>query len=115
MLETEDQLRLFIALSYFVGFVSGVFCALLYRRHNAREAQYVPFAAAEGKLRREGKERSIDAAAVNSFDRIPQRRNGGGLPASLGGLPSGTARDWLHLGFGMSRADVEHSRLDVGF
>jgi len=68
MLETEDRLRLFIALSYFVGFISGVFCTAfyVYLRRNAPEARHARLAAADGKPRHDGKERSIIALVLVS-------------------------------------------------
>jgi len=66
---TEELVTLFIVLSYFVGFISGIFCAAFYQyliRHNAPKARHARLAAAEGELRHEGKERSIIALVVVS-------------------------------------------------
>jgi hypothetical protein len=66
MLETEDRLGLFIALSYFVGFISGVFCTAfyVYLRRNAPEVRHARLAAADGKSRHEAKERSVIALVI---------------------------------------------------
>jgi hypothetical protein len=68
MLETKDPLTLFIILSYSVGFISGVFCAAFYQylRRNPPEARHARLAAADGKPRRDGKERSIIALVIVS-------------------------------------------------
>ena len=68
MLETKDSLTLFIILSYSVGFISGVFCTAfyVYLRRNAPEARHARVAAADGKLRHDGKERSIIALVIVS-------------------------------------------------
>lgn len=67
MLEiSEERLTLFIILSYFVGFIAGIFCAAFYQylRHNAPEARSARLAAAEGKLRHDRKEKSTNLPAV---------------------------------------------------
>ena len=67
MLETtEELLTLFIILSYFVGFIAGIFCAAFYQylRHNAPKARYVRLATAEGEPRHDGKKRSMNLPAV---------------------------------------------------
>jgi hypothetical protein len=66
MLETEKPLTLFIILSYFVGFIAGIFCAAFYQylRHNAPEARHARLAAAEGEPRHDGKNRSVNLLAV---------------------------------------------------
>jgi hypothetical protein len=66
MLETEKPLTLFIILSYFVGFIAGIFCAAFYQylRHNAPEARHARLAAAEGEPRHDGKKRSMTLLAV---------------------------------------------------
>ena len=66
MLETKDPLTLFIILSYSFGFISGVFCTAfyVYLRRNAPEARHARVAAADGKLRHDGKERSIIALVI---------------------------------------------------
>jgi hypothetical protein len=63
MLESKE---LIIVLSYFVGFISGIFCAAFYQylRHNAPEARYARLAAAEGEPRHDGKNRSVNSLAV---------------------------------------------------
>ena len=63
MLETKNPLALFIILSYSFGFISGVFCTAfyVYLRRNAPEARHARLAAADGKPRHDGKERSIIA------------------------------------------------------
>jgi hypothetical protein len=63
MLESKE---LIIILSYFVGFISGIFCAAFYQylRHNAPKARYVRLATAEGEPRHDGKERSTNLPAV---------------------------------------------------
>ena len=68
MLDTKDPLTLFIILSYSVGFISGVFCTAfyVYLRRNAPEARHARLAAADGKPRHDGKERSIIALVVVS-------------------------------------------------
>ena len=68
MLETKDSLTLFIILSYSVGFISGVFCTAfyVYLRRNAPEARHARLAAADGKPRHDGKERSIIALVLVS-------------------------------------------------
>jgi hypothetical protein len=68
MLETKDPLTLLIILSYCVGFVSGVFCLAfyLYLRRNAPKARHARLAAADGKPRHDGKERSIIALVIVS-------------------------------------------------
>ena len=66
MLETKELLTRFIILSYFVGFISGIFCAAFYQylRHNAPEARSARLAAAEGEPRHDGKKRSLNLLAV---------------------------------------------------
>ena len=66
MLETKDPLTLFIILSYSVGFISGAFCLAfyLYLRRNAPKARHARLAAADGKPRHDGKERSIIALVI---------------------------------------------------
>jgi len=66
MLETEERVTSFIILSYFVGFMAGIFCTVFYQylRHNAPEARHARLAAAEGGPRRDGKERSTNLPAV---------------------------------------------------
>ena len=68
MLDTKDPLTLFIILSYSVGFISGVFCTAfyVYLRRNAPEARHARLAAADGKPRHDGKERSIIALVIVS-------------------------------------------------
>jgi len=68
MLETKDSLTLFIILSYSVGFISGVFCTAfyVYLRRNAPEARHARLAAADGKPKHDGKERSIIALVIVS-------------------------------------------------
>ena len=68
MLETKNPLTLFIILSYSFGFISGVFCTAfyVYLRRNAPEARHARVAAADGKLRHDGKERSIIALVIVS-------------------------------------------------
>ena len=68
MLETKDSLTLFIILSYSVGFISGVFCTAfyVYLRRNAPEARHARLAAADGKPKHDGKERSIIALVLVS-------------------------------------------------
>ena len=63
MLESKE---LIIVLSYFVGFISGIFCAAFYQylRHNAPEARPARLAAAEGEPRHDGKKRSTNLLAV---------------------------------------------------
>ena len=63
MLESKE---LIIILSYFVGFISGIFCAAFYQylRHNAPEARSARLAAAEGEPRQDGKNRSMNLPAV---------------------------------------------------
>ena len=63
MLETKNPLTLFIILSYSFGFISGVFCTAfyVYLRRNAPKARDARLAAADGKPRHDGKERSIIA------------------------------------------------------
>jgi hypothetical protein len=63
MLESKE---LIIILSYFVGFISGIFCAAFYQylRRNAPEARYARLAAAEGEPRHDGKKRSMTLLAV---------------------------------------------------
>jgi hypothetical protein len=63
MLESKE---LIIISSYFVGFISGIFCAAFYRylRHNAPEARHARLAAAEGEPRQDKKKRSTNLLAV---------------------------------------------------
>jgi hypothetical protein len=63
MLESKE---LIIISSYFVGFISGIFCAAFYQylRHNAPEARSARLAAAEGEPRHDGKKRSMNLPAV---------------------------------------------------
>ena len=63
----EELVTLFIILSYIAGFVVGLFVGVSfskYRRDNARKAREARLAAADGKLRREGKERKIIALVI---------------------------------------------------
>jgi hypothetical protein len=63
MLESKE---LIIILSYFVGFISGIFCAAFYQylRHNAPEARYARLAATEGEPRHDGKKRNVNLLPV---------------------------------------------------
>jgi hypothetical protein len=63
MLESKE---LIIISSYFVGFISGIFCAAFYQylRHNAPEVRSARLAAAEGEPRHDGKTRSMNLPAV---------------------------------------------------
>ena len=56
---TEELATLFVILSYFVGFIAGLFVGLKYRKNKARIAR-----PPEGKLRHEGIERSIIALII---------------------------------------------------
>jgi hypothetical protein len=66
MLEAKEPLTRFIILSYFVGFIAGIFCAAFYQylRHNAPEAWNARLAAAEGEPRHDGKKRSMNVVAA---------------------------------------------------
>jgi hypothetical protein len=64
---TEELATLFIILSYIVGFIAGLFVGAKYQRDkrtNNTQGTAARPAAADGKIRHEGKERSIIAVII---------------------------------------------------